>query len=80
MERIAAIVVASDSRSTGQRADLTGPAAAEALAAIGERLGAPVVVEAVVRERLVLAPPAPASAATAMRRPRQAGSAASRPR
>jgi molybdenum cofactor synthesis domain-containing protein len=35
MERIAAVLVASDSRSDGRREDLTGPAAREALAAIG---------------------------------------------
>jgi len=35
MEKIAAIIVASDSRSDGRREDLTGPAAAEALAALG---------------------------------------------
>jgi molybdenum cofactor synthesis domain-containing protein len=35
MERIAAVLVASDSRSDGRRQDLTGPAAREALAAIG---------------------------------------------
>ena len=35
MDKIAAVLVASDSRSGGQRADLTGPAAAAALAEIG---------------------------------------------
>jgi molybdenum cofactor synthesis domain-containing protein len=35
MERIAAVIVASDSRSDGRREDLTGPAAEEALAGIG---------------------------------------------
>jgi molybdopterin adenylyltransferase len=35
MERIAAVVVASDSRSDGQREDLTGPAAQAALAELG---------------------------------------------
>jgi molybdenum cofactor synthesis domain-containing protein len=35
MERIAAVLVASDSRSGGRREDLTGPAAQEALAEIG---------------------------------------------
>lgn len=35
MEKIAAIIVASDSRSDGLREDLTGPAAVEALAELG---------------------------------------------
>jgi molybdopterin adenylyltransferase len=35
MERIAAVLVASDSRSLGTNADLAGPAAEEALAALG---------------------------------------------
>jgi molybdopterin adenylyltransferase len=35
MEKIAAVIVASDSRSDGRREDLTGPAAAEALAELG---------------------------------------------
>lgn len=35
MDKIAAVLVASDSRSAGQRVDLAGPAAAEALAEIG---------------------------------------------
>ncbi len=35
METVAAILVASDSRSDGSREDLTGPAAREALEAIG---------------------------------------------
>jgi len=35
MEKIAAIIVASDSRSDGGREDLTGPAAVEALAELG---------------------------------------------
>jgi molybdenum cofactor synthesis domain-containing protein len=35
MEKIAAIIVASDSRSEGLREDLTGPAAVEALAELG---------------------------------------------
>jgi molybdenum cofactor synthesis domain-containing protein len=35
MERIAAIVVASDSRSDGRREDLTGPAAEQALNELG---------------------------------------------
>lgn len=35
MEKIAAIIVASDSRSDGRREDLTGPAAVEALAELG---------------------------------------------
>ena len=35
MEKIAAVIVASDSRSDGRREDLTGPAAVEALEALG---------------------------------------------
>jgi molybdopterin adenylyltransferase len=35
MERLAAIIVASDSRSAGDRQDLTGPAARDALEEIG---------------------------------------------
>jgi molybdenum cofactor synthesis domain-containing protein len=35
MEQIAAVIVASDSRSDGRREDLTGPAAEEALAELG---------------------------------------------
>jgi molybdopterin adenylyltransferase len=35
MEKIAAVLIASDSRSTGQRAELSGPAAEEALKALG---------------------------------------------
>jgi molybdopterin adenylyltransferase len=35
MEKIAAVIVASDSRSGGRREDLTGPAAAAALAELG---------------------------------------------
>jgi len=35
MEKVAAVLVASDSRSDGRREDLTGPAAVEALAALG---------------------------------------------
>ena len=35
MEKIAAVIVASDSRSDGRREDLTGPAAVEALEAVG---------------------------------------------
>jgi len=35
MEHIAAVIVASDSRSDGRREDLTGPAAEEALAELG---------------------------------------------
>ncbi|MCP4676043.1 MAG: MogA/MoaB family molybdenum cofactor biosynthesis protein [Deltaproteobacteria bacterium] len=35
MEKIAAVLVASDSRSTNERAELSGPAAREALEALG---------------------------------------------
>lgn len=35
MENVAAVIVASDSRSDGRREDLTGPAARDALAEIG---------------------------------------------
>ncbi len=35
MEKIAAVLIASDSRSTGERAELSGPAAEEALRALG---------------------------------------------
>ena len=52
MERIAAVVVASDSRSDGRREDLTGPAAEEAL----NELGVGVIEVAVVPdERAALA-------------------------
>jgi molybdopterin adenylyltransferase len=35
MEKIAAVLIASDSRSAGQRAELSGPAAEDALRALG---------------------------------------------
>jgi len=52
MERIAAVVVASDSRSDGRREDLTGPAAEEALAELGVGV---VEVAVVPDERAALA-------------------------
>jgi len=45
MEKIAAIIVASDSRADGRREDLTGPAAVEALAELGIGTIEVVVVE-----------------------------------
>ena len=45
MEEIAAVLVASDSRSAGQRAELSGPAAVEALRALGIGVRETAVVE-----------------------------------
>ena len=45
MEEIAAVLIASDSRSAGQRAELSGPAAVEALHALGIGVRETAVVE-----------------------------------
>lgn len=45
MEEIAAVLIASDSRSAGQRAELSGPAAVEALRTLGIGVRETAVVE-----------------------------------